>query len=45
VSSSRGIALNAGDVIDILVGPNGDYGGDTTGVDAEIEEVGHWHRN
>jgi hypothetical protein len=36
----RGIALNAGDVIDLVVGPNGDLTADSTGVDAVIEEEG-----
>jgi len=36
-TGSRGVALNAGDVIDLVVGPNGDYFGDSTGVDATIQ--------
>ena len=36
-TGSAGIALNAGDVIDLVVGPNGDYSGDSTGVDATIQ--------
>ena len=36
-TGSAGIALNAGDVIDLVVGPNGDYFGDSTGVDATIQ--------
>jgi hypothetical protein len=35
----RGIALNAGDVIDLAVGPDGDLTADSTGVDAKIEEL------
>jgi hypothetical protein len=38
-SGTAGIALNAGDVIDLVVGPNGDYSGDSTGVDATIQEL------
>jgi hypothetical protein len=36
-TGSQGIALNAGDVIDLVIGPNGDYFGDSTGVDAAIQ--------
>jgi hypothetical protein len=36
-SGLQGIALDAGDVIDLVVGPNGDNFGDSTGVDAEIQ--------
>jgi hypothetical protein len=36
-TGSPGIALNAGDVVDLVVGPNGDYSGDSTGVDATIQ--------
>jgi hypothetical protein len=36
-TGSPGIALNAGDVIDLVVGPNGDNFGDSTGVDATIQ--------
>jgi hypothetical protein len=36
-TGSSGIALNAGDVIDLVVGPNGDYTSDSTGVDATIQ--------
>ncbi len=36
-TGSPGIALSAGDVIDLVVGPDGDYGGDSTGVDATIQ--------
>jgi hypothetical protein len=36
-TGSPGIALNAGDVIDLVVGPNGDNSGDSTGVDASIQ--------
>jgi hypothetical protein len=36
-SGTAGIALNAGDVIDLVVGPNGDYTADSTGVDATIQ--------
>ena len=39
VLGTTGIALNAGDVIDLVVGPNGDYFGDSTGVDATIQEL------
>jgi hypothetical protein len=35
----RGIALDAGDVIDLAVGPDGDLTADSTGVDARIEEL------
>jgi len=35
----RGIALNAGDVIDLAIGPNGDLSADSTGVNAEIVEL------
>jgi len=38
-SGTAGIALNAGDVIDLVVGPNGDYSADSTGVDATIQEL------
>jgi hypothetical protein len=37
-TGSRGIALNAGDVIDLAVGPDGDLTADSTGVAAKIEE-------
>jgi hypothetical protein len=36
-TGSQGVALNAGDVIDLIVGPNGDYTADSTGVDATIQ--------
>jgi hypothetical protein len=36
-TGSPGIALDAGDVIDLVVGPNGDYFADSTGVDATIQ--------
>jgi hypothetical protein len=36
-TGSQGIALNAGDVIDLVIGPNGDNFGDSTGVDAAIQ--------
>ncbi len=38
-SGTAGIALNAGDVIDFAVGPNGDLTSDSTGVDAAIQEL------
>jgi hypothetical protein len=38
-TGSRGIALNAGDVIDLAVGPDGDLTADSTGVNAKIEEL------
>ena len=38
-SGTAGIALNAGDVIDLVVGPNGDYFSDSTGVDATIQQL------
>jgi hypothetical protein len=37
-TGTAGIALTAGDVIDLVVGPNGDFGSDSTGVDAEIQQ-------
>ena len=40
-----GIALRAGDVIDIAVGPDGDITADSTSVDAEIEELGDHDRD
>jgi len=36
-TGSTGIALKAGDVIDLVIGPNGDYSADSTGVDATIQ--------
>ncbi len=36
-SGTAGIALGAGDVIDLAVGPNGDLTADSTGVDATIQ--------
>jgi hypothetical protein len=36
-TGSAGIALSAGDVIDLVVGPNGDYYSDSTGIDATIQ--------
>jgi hypothetical protein len=36
-TGSPGIALSAGDVIDLVVGPNGDNFGDSTGIDATIQ--------
>ena len=36
-SGTGGIALNAGDVIDLAVGPNGNLTSDSTGVDATIQ--------
>jgi len=33
-----GIALNAADVIDFVIGPNGHFEFDSTGIDAVIEE-------
>ncbi len=36
---NEGIALTAGDVIDLVVGPNGDYTADSTGVDAAIQQT------
>ena len=38
-TGSIGITLNAGDVIDLVVGPNGDYSGDSTGIDATIQTL------
>ena len=38
-TGSRGIALNAGDVIDLAIGPNGDLTGDSTSVEAQIQET------
>ena len=38
-TGNEGIALTAGDVIDLVVGPNGDYGADSTGVDADIQQT------
>jgi hypothetical protein len=38
-SGTAGIALNAGDVIDFAVGPNGDLTSDSTGVDAAIQQL------
>lgn len=35
----HGIALNAGDVIDLAVGPDGDIGADSTGVAANVQEL------
>jgi hypothetical protein len=37
-TGNAGIALAAGDVIDLVVGPNGDYTADSTGVDAQIQQ-------
>lgn len=37
-TGNGGIVLTAGDVIDLVVGPNGDYGGDSTGIDAQIQQ-------
>jgi hypothetical protein len=36
-SGLAGLTLNAGDVIDLAVGPNGDYSSDSTGIDAMIQ--------
>jgi len=36
-TGSAGLALHQGDVISLVIGPNGDYGGDSTGVDAAIQ--------
>jgi hypothetical protein len=38
-TGNEGIALSAGDVIDLVVGPNGDYTADSTGVDADIQQT------
>jgi hypothetical protein len=38
-TGSRGIALKAGDVIDLVIGPNGDLTADSTGVQAQISEL------
>lgn len=38
-TGSPGLALNAGDVLDLVVGPNGDNFGDSTGIDANIQEL------
>ena len=38
-TGNEGIALSAGDMIDLVVGPNGDYTADSTGVDADIQET------
>jgi hypothetical protein len=38
-TGSRGIVLNAGDVIDLVIGPNGDLTGDSTSVEAQIQEL------
>jgi hypothetical protein len=38
-SGMQGIALDAGDLIDLVVGPNGDNSGDSTGIDADIQET------
>ena len=47
-TGSRGIALNAGDVIDLVIGPNGDLTGDSTSVEAtfvQLPEVLNCTRN
>jgi hypothetical protein len=36
-TGAGGIALNQGDVIDLVLGPNGDYFGDSTSVEAQIQ--------
>ncbi len=36
-TGTQGIALNAGDVIDLVIGPNGDLTGDSTSVEAQIQ--------
>jgi hypothetical protein len=38
-TGSHGIALNAGDVIDLVIGPNGDLTGDSTSVEAQIQAL------
>jgi hypothetical protein len=41
----QGIALHAGDLIDIAIGPDGDLSSDSTSVDAEIDELGDHDRD